>query len=138
LFFAATGNFNEAFANIRDTHALILSMRGVPLIDTSGLQALADLHKRLAEAGGTLMLAGVTEPVSKMLARGGLADIIGPHNVFWSSDQAIVEAERRGCALCRKEDLAARPKTVDEAPESASVHPPASDTVMPPLPQRIE
>lgn len=100
LFFAATGNFNEAFASLRDTHALILSMRGVPLIDTSGLQALAALHKRLTGSGGTLMLAGVTEPVMRMLERGGLAATIGPQNIFWSSDQAIVEAERRGCAHC--------------------------------------
>ena len=38
LFFAATGKFNEAFTNLNDTHALILSMRGVPLIDTEGLR----------------------------------------------------------------------------------------------------
>lgn len=104
LFFAATGNFNEAFAHLRDTHALILSMRGVPLIDTSGLQALANLHKRLTEAGGTLMLAGVAEPVLTMLERGGLAEAIGSHNIFWSADQAIVEAERRGCAHCAKKE----------------------------------
>ena len=36
LFFAATGQFNEAFQNLGDTHALILSMRGVSLIDTAG------------------------------------------------------------------------------------------------------
>ncbi len=31
LFFAATGQFNETFQNLKDTHALILSMRGVSL-----------------------------------------------------------------------------------------------------------
>jgi SulP family sulfate permease len=36
LFFAATGQFNEAFQNLKDTHALILSMRGVSLVDTAG------------------------------------------------------------------------------------------------------
>ena len=43
LFFAATSNFNEAFARLENTRALILSMRGVPLIDTSGLQAMGTL-----------------------------------------------------------------------------------------------
>lgn len=38
LFFAATGHFNEAFTPLKDTHALILSMRGVPHIDMSGLE----------------------------------------------------------------------------------------------------
>ncbi len=100
LFFAATGNFNEAFARLGETHALILSMRGVPLIDTSGLQVVSSLRDRLTAKGGTLMLAGVHEDVRQMLKRGGLMEAIGENNFFWSADQAIVEAERRGCKYC--------------------------------------
>jgi sulfate permease, SulP family len=100
LFFAATGQFNEAFVNLGDTHALILSMRGVPLIDTSGLEALERLHERLHKQGGTLMFAGVHDNARRMLERGGLVQAIGEDNFFWSSDQAIVEAERRGCGFC--------------------------------------
>lgn len=103
LFFAATGHFNEAFARLNDTHALILSMRGVPLIDTSGLLALGHLHERLTKAGSTLMITGMTDAVRGMLERGGLLSQIGEHNLFWSSDQAIVEAERRGCGFCAAE-----------------------------------
>lgn len=95
LFFAATGHFNEAFARVSDGQTLILSMRGVPLIDTSGLQALTRLHARLKREGGTLMLAGVNEGVRHMLERGELVELIGLPNFFWSADQAIVEAERR-------------------------------------------
>lgn len=95
LFFAATGHFNEAFAQMEDGQTLILSMRGVPLIDTSGLQALARLHLRLTRGNGTLMLAGLNEGVRHMLERGELVTLIEPHNFFWSADQAIVEAERR-------------------------------------------
>ncbi len=101
LFFAASGQFNEAFANLGQTHALILSMRGVPLIDTSGLEALRILYERLHKQGGTLMFAGVHENARTMLERGGLLDEIGVQNFFWSSDQAIVEAERRGCNFCK-------------------------------------
>ena len=100
LFFAATGNFNQAFARLDNTHALILSMRGVPLVDTSGLQTLAALHERVHDQGVTLMLAGVHSEVRVMLERGGLVEAIGAENFFWSADQAIVEAERRGCAHC--------------------------------------
>lgn len=101
LFFAATGNFIEAFNNLGDTHALILSMRGVSNIDTSGLEALRTLALRLRKQGGMLMCAGVHENARTMLQRGGLVDEIGEENFFWSSDQAIVEAERRGCAFCK-------------------------------------
>lgn len=100
LFFAATGIFNETFAHLGDTHALILSMRGVPLVDTAGIEAMRRLREKLDQQGGTLMVSGVHENVNAMLKRGGLVDEIGAQNFFWSSDQAIVEAEKRGCAFC--------------------------------------
>ena len=100
LFFAATGQFNEAFANLKDTHALILSMRGVSLIDTAGIEVIHRLHERLQKQGGTLMFAGVHDNARQMMERGGLVEAIGEENFFWSSDQAIVEAERRGCKFC--------------------------------------
>jgi SulP family sulfate permease len=101
LFFAATGQFNEAFANLSDTHALILSMRGVPLIDASGLEVIHRLYEKIHKRGCTLMFAGVHENVRAMMERGGLTQTIGEENFFWSSDQAIVEAEKRGCKFCK-------------------------------------
>lgn len=95
LFFAATGHFNEAFARLTHAHTLILSMRGVPLVDTSGMQALLHLHERLARTGATLMLAGLQVEVRRMLERGGVLAVIGEQNVFWSADQAIMESDRR-------------------------------------------
>ena len=100
LFFAATGQFNEAFARLGDTHALILSMRGVPLIDTSGLEVIHRLHEKIHAKGGTLMFSGVHENAMTMMRRGGLVEQIGEENFFWASDEAIVEAERRGCSFC--------------------------------------
>jgi sulfate permease, SulP family len=100
VFFAAVGHFDEAFSRLGNTSAIILSMRGVPLIDTSGLEAIRSLNERLRAKGGVLMLAGVHDNVRIMMERGGLVEEIGAQNFFWSSDQAIVESERRGCVLC--------------------------------------
>ncbi len=100
LFFAAIGQFNEAFSNLKETHALILSMRGVSLIDTAGIEAVHRLYERLHKQGGTLMFAGVHDNARNMMERGGLVETIGENNFFWSSDQAIVEAEKRGCKFC--------------------------------------
>jgi len=100
LFFAAMGQFNEAFRNLGDAHALILSMRGVSLIDIAGIEAISRLHERLREQDGALMFAGVHDNALQMMERGGLVKIIGEENFFWSSDQAIIEAERRGCKFC--------------------------------------
>ena len=118
LFFAATGQFEEAFANLKDTHALILSMRGVPLIDTEGLEEIHRLHERLRKQGGTLMFAGIHDNARAMMERDGLVEAIGAENFFWSSDQAIVEAERRDCAFCAEE--------IAESPENAAAEDPVT------------
>ena len=72
LFFAATNTFNEAFAHEEDVDYLILSMRGVPLIDLSGIEALTGLADQLHTQGKTLMLAGVHPKVIYMLERAGV------------------------------------------------------------------
>jgi SulP family sulfate permease len=102
LFFAATGNFNESMAELPDdTSTLILSMRAVPTIDLSGLEALEGLHARLRSEGKTLLLSGLQPQVEGMLERSGLLEQVGREGVFWSADRAILAAEERaGCTLC--------------------------------------
>ena len=106
LFFAATGHFNEAFAKVELDERIILSMRGVPLIDPSGLQSIIALYERLHSSGGGLLLAGVHANVLTMLDRGGVLDLIGRENVFWGADQAILAASRRDTTLRRQESFA--------------------------------
>ena len=95
LFFAATNTFNEAFAHEEDVDVLVLSMRAVPLIDLSGIEALHSLHDSMAAQGKTLMLAAVHPKVMRMLERAGLDATIGKENFFWSADRAILVAETR-------------------------------------------
>ena len=78
-------------------------MRGVPLIDTSGLQAMTALFHKLHKHGITLSVAAAHEDVLRMMERGGLISIMGSENFFWSSDQAIVALENRGCRYCANE-----------------------------------
>jgi SulP family sulfate permease len=94
LFFAAVSSFNEAFAHLEGVRTLVLSMRGVPLVDTSGVQALAHLLERLEHQGGELYLAALHPPVESMLERAGLLARLGRDRVFWSADQAIHAADR--------------------------------------------
>lgn len=95
LFFAATNNFSEAFANEEDIQVLILSMRAVPMIDISGIEALASLNESLRHTGKTLMLAGVQPDVMRYIERAGLDKEIGAENFFWSADRAILAADER-------------------------------------------
>ena len=89
LFFAAVGTFNEAFARLDDVRVLILSMRGVPLVDTSGLLAMAHLHERLAARGARLLLAAVQPDVQAQLERGGIVAALGRDAMHWGADEAI-------------------------------------------------
>jgi len=100
LFFAAVGTFNETFANLSGVRVLVLSMRGVPLVDTTGLQALQRLQERLAARGCRLYLAALQPPVHRMLARSGAFEGHAETAVFASADQAIVAADAAtGAAL---------------------------------------
>ncbi len=100
VFFAAIGFFNEAFVRLEGTSTLILSMRGVPLIDTAGLEAIERLREALAHRGGRLLFAGVPERVLRNLERSGLVDKVGRDAFYWSADQAIVGAGQRPCPFC--------------------------------------
>jgi len=91
----------EAFTNLGETHALILSMRGVPRIRHLRLAGDGRLLERLKAQSSLLMLAGTHPDVLRTLEKGGLLEEIGEHNLFWSADQAIVAAEARGCVYCK-------------------------------------
>lgn len=72
---------------------IILSMRGVPMIDVSGVQALNELAAEMEEQGIKVYLTSVQPKVLDNLERGGFLDIIGREYVFQSAEQAIVIAE---------------------------------------------
>lgn len=95
VFFAAVNSLQTALTQVDDADVLIFSMRGVPLLDVCGLQALEEVTERLRKRGCIVMLCGVQPSVHKMMQRGGLTDAIGQENIFWSADQAIVAAGER-------------------------------------------
>lgn len=72
---------------------IILSMRGVPMIDVSGVQALNDMASEMEEQGIKVYLTSVQPAVLDKLKRGGFLDIIGEDYVFQSAEQAIIIAE---------------------------------------------
>jgi sulfate permease, SulP family len=95
LFFGSVHNVLEAFETARDYRALVISMRGVPMVDAMGAQALAQILEEQRGRGGDVCLSGVQPAVRAMLARTGLLDQIGEGNIFWSADQAIVALHGR-------------------------------------------
>jgi SulP family sulfate permease len=92
LFFGAVGQFVEKLEDLPHTNALILSMRGVPMLDVSGLHAIEHIWQRQLKQEGLLLVTGLQPQVAKMCERGGLVEKIGKDKFFWGADQAIQHA----------------------------------------------
>ena len=90
LFFAAARRL-MAFVESHDyvTATLILSIRGVPLIDATGVEVLRELFHRQRQGGGDVILTSMDDRVSQLLERSGLLAELGADHVFWSADKAI-------------------------------------------------
>lgn len=93
LFFGTVERFKKELFDLSGINTLILSMRGVPLIDTSGIQALEELRIILEMRGCKLMLSGLQPQVQDTLMRAGLHDKIGNDLIFWSAEQAIIACD---------------------------------------------
>ena len=93
IFFAVTDKLKAQLHTLGNTEVLILSMRGVPSIDLSGIQALLELREELEREGITVMLTSVQPKVLEDLRRGGLIDAIGEEHIFESAEYAIVHAQ---------------------------------------------
>ncbi len=90
LFFAAARRLLEFVESHDGPEAtLILSIRGVPLIDATGVEVIRELLHRQRHAGGDIILTSMDDRVRILLERTGLLDEVGVDHVFWSADKAI-------------------------------------------------
>ncbi len=90
LFFAAARRLID-FVETHDRAdaTLILSIRGVPLIDATGVEVVRELLYRQRQGGGDLLLTSMDERVRLLLERAGVLAELGADHVFWSADKAI-------------------------------------------------
>lgn len=114
LFFAAARQLlEEVEAQDGADARLVLSMRGVPLIDATGIEVLRELWQRQRKGGGDLLLAGLQPRAESLLRRTGFLEKIGKERVFWSADRAILSL---GAALPRTATEPAAGTTIDSTP----------------------
>ncbi len=91
LFFAAARRLLEIIEQQDGPDAtLILSMRGVPLIDATGIEVVRELYHRQRQGGGDLLLTSLDARVEALLRRSGLWEDLGAERIFWSADRAIL------------------------------------------------
>lgn len=78
LFFGAVGKLEPLPELLpAGTRAVVFEMHRLIMLDTSGVEALRDLHRALARRGVALVLAHVNAQPLSLLERAGLADELG-------------------------------------------------------------
>lgn len=93
FFFGSAQRFSEVLSEIqRPPRMVILRMREVLALDSTGLHALETVHQRLVRHGAYLLLSGVHSQPMRVLKRSGAYDRIGPENVLESFDEASERA----------------------------------------------
>ncbi|HEU4327088.1 MAG TPA: SulP family inorganic anion transporter [Roseiflexaceae bacterium] len=95
LFFGSVHTMLESFETAGDYRTLIISMRGVPLIDVMGAQALEQIIEEQQRRGGRVFFSGVQPSVREMFDRTGITARVGAEQIVWSADQAILAAAGR-------------------------------------------
>ena len=96
LFFGAAQAFEEMM--LQEIHlrpkVLILRMRRVPFIDTTGEEYFRKIVRNFQATGGEIFLTGVHTTLQKILQENGLADEIGHEHFYDTVGEAVDEAMR--------------------------------------------
>ena len=93
LFFGTAHRFNDVISKIDKSQDVILSLRTVPLVDTTGVRVILELIEQLEKEDRRVYLSGLAQPVREKLERGGVIKLLGEDRIFWSADRAIVAAD---------------------------------------------
>ncbi len=91
LFFGVAERFVNVLHEIPEVKVLVLRMRYVSNIDSSGVIALEEIYNDLKNRGCTLLLSGMRDSVRKILKRSGVLAQIGETHCF-ETTQAAIEA----------------------------------------------
>ncbi|HET7459081.1 MAG TPA: sulfate permease [Gemmatimonadaceae bacterium] len=93
FFFGAAEKFKEVFGQIaRKPEVLIIRMRNVPAMDSSGLHVLEEVVRRTSKDGTLVLLAEVHAQPLVALGRSALLEELGEENLFGNIDDALNRA----------------------------------------------
>ncbi|WP_163707788.1 SulP family inorganic anion transporter [Mangrovibacterium lignilyticum] len=93
FFFASAKQYSSTLRTIGlKSDVLIIRMRHVPFIDSTGLHNLKDVVKEIQQSGAVVFLSGVRPEVLKDLEKGKLFNFISSENVLPSFDRALLKA----------------------------------------------
>jgi SulP family sulfate permease len=90
LFFGAVGQLEDLPARVAPgTRAVVLEMHRLISMDTSGLDAMRQLHRMLQRRGVALVLANVNEQPLSLIRRSGFEAVLGIENIVPNLEAAF-------------------------------------------------
>ena len=90
LFFGSINVLTSKLNTIEnDADTIILSVRGVPAVDTSACTTLLSYCENAKERGVTVCFAGVHDSVKRDLDRRGVVECVGADRFYWSAADAL-------------------------------------------------
>jgi len=93
LFFGAVGKVEAVAEGLPPgTRAVVLQMHRLISIDTSGIDALTQLHRALARQGVALLLCELNEQPRGLVRRSGFESVIGANHVTATLGEALAAA----------------------------------------------
>ena len=94
LFFGAVGKVEALPAQVSPlTRAVVLEMHRLISIDTSGLEALQQLHRLLKKRDVALVLANVNEQPLSLMRRSGFEALIGADAIVPNLAEAMARVD---------------------------------------------
>jgi sulfate permease, SulP family len=92
LFFGAVGKIEALPAQIdAHTRAVVLEMHRLISMDTSGLDALRQLHRALQQRNVALVLANVNEQPLSLIRRSGFEHVLGAEQIVPTVSAAFID-----------------------------------------------
>ncbi|MDA3879496.1 MAG: SulP family inorganic anion transporter [Prolixibacteraceae bacterium] len=93
LFFASAKEYAQVIKSVGyASKILIIRMRHVPFIDSTGIQNFKSAIKYLCDAGISIKLSGVNSDVKNDLDKNGITKLVGNENIFDAFDKAVKDA----------------------------------------------
>lgn len=136
IFFGSVHTVLAAFNDAERYHTLVISMRGVPLIDAMGAKALGELVEEHHGRGGQVCFTGLQPAVRRTLERTGLVELVGAEQIYWSAVEAIMALHERreihGCSFC--DSRGAGCSVLSAARARVGMNPPPAEDALPRVP----
>ena len=96
FFFGSAKTYCETIRNLGVNYeVLIIRMRHVPFVDSTGLKNLRETILQLKNEGTYIILSGVSESVKKDLLKGGIGELVGGENIYPKFDLALQAAKEK-------------------------------------------